>query len=354
MAVFVVLVAMFLLSLSAFAQKAEDMRTAASLDGATGLFKTWDADTLGQGETIVTFGYDVLHRDPGQLTIGRAAAGGAVGAFDRLEVFASMDVQKHVVAENIKLYRRPMDQLYYLPQPAATPLGATYFTQAAPFMDVPEATGRGDLHLGLKYNLLSEKRSDPYSFGVALFGTIPLQRNAVGLSRGLSPGDYQMGFAFLFSKTFADSIRIHMNYGVNFSTAPRLSNVTLADYSNEFIYRGGIELPVNKAVRVISEVNGIKYFGTKSLVLNPGNPLSTPAIPVIMQLGLNPISPIDLIFGMRVYPRKYVSVGGGYQLSLRHTSAIAGVTPAGIIPAAYSGFVVEGTLNMQGLGIGSK
>jgi len=334
---------MLLFSLSTFAQQVQKRWTAPSLDATTGLFKTWDADTLGQGETNLTVGYDLLHRDPGQLTIGRAPAGIAGAITDRFEIFGAMDVQKHIVAENIKLYRRPMDQLYYLPQPAATPLGATYFTQAAPFIDVPEATGRGDLHVGLKFNVLSEKRSDPFSFGVAAFGTIPLQRNAVGLSKGLSPGDYQMGFAFLMSKTVGDYVRLHMNYGVNFTTAPRLSNVTLADYSNEFFYKGGIELPVYRAVRVISEVNGIKYFGTKSLVLNPGNPLSTPAIPVIMQLGLNPTSPIDLIFGMRVYPSEQFSLGGGYQLSLRHLSEKAGKTPAGIIPAAYNGFVAQGT-----------
>jgi hypothetical protein len=147
------IVGMLLFSFFSFGQQETKKRwNAASLDGTSGLFKTWDADSLRQGETNWSFGYDQFRRDPGQLRIGRATAGIAVGLLDRLEMFGSMDVQKHVTADNIRVYRRAAGQL---PLRTMTPTGLSYFSQSAPFMDVPVSTGRGDVRLGLKYNVLS-------------------------------------------------------------------------------------------------------------------------------------------------------------------------------------------------------
>jgi hypothetical protein len=320
-----VLAAMLLFSLSTFAQQqAKNNWTAASFDGTAGLFKTWDAETLKPYESSYSFGYDLFHREPGQLTIGRVPVGVAFGAMNRLEVFASMDVQKHIVADNIAFYRRAPDQL---PIPATTPLGSRYFSQAAPFIDVPSATGRGDVHLGVKYNILSEGRDDSFSLGLAGFGTLPGQKSRTGVSRGLSAGAYQGGFAMLLSKTVADYARLHLNYGANFASNPEDGSVELANLSHEFIYRAGVELSAYKAVHVISEVNGIKYFGSRTI-------------------GLNPKSPIDLILGLRVYPREWLTLGGGYQVSLRKVHDIAGSSPLGILRSAFNGFVVQGTVAM--------
>ena len=314
-----VLAALLLFSFSGFAQQETKKKwTAASLDGTTGLFKAWDAETLRQGEWNLTFGYDMLHRDPGKLTIGRAPAGGAWGILDRLEVFGAMDYQKHIKARSV-LYKRRLtpDQL---PIPAATPYGATYFSQAAPFIEVPTSTGRGDLHLGLKYNLVSERRGDPFSMAVAGTFAFPGQKKATGLARGLSTGGYQGGFGFLLSKTAMDRFRFHLNYGANFYSDPAIDGVVLARLQNEFFYRGGVEVPVYGAVRLIGELSGIKYFGTKTS-------------------GLNPKSPIDIILGMRVYPAEWVSLGAGYQMTLHHVEENRNKA---IFPAGYNGFVVQG------------
>jgi outer membrane protein OmpA-like peptidoglycan-associated protein len=318
-----VLAVMLVFSLFGFAQdETKKMTTAASLDGTTGLFKTWDAENLRQGETNWTFGYDQLHRDPGKLTIGRAPAGAAVGIFDRFEFFGSMDVERHIKARDIATYRRPTATPGFKPLQAATPTLKTYFSQAAPFIDVPVATGRGDYHLGIKFNILSERRGNALSLGLAGFSTIPGQTSEVGLSRGLSSGAYQGGFALLLSKTAAKFIRFHANFGSNFSTNPDSAGVELADLSNELIYRAGFELPVQKSARLIVEMNGIKYYGDSSA-------------------GLNPKSPIDLIFGLRIFPREWFSLGAGYQLTLNH---IAEDLAARAFPSGHNGFVFQGTV----------
>jgi outer membrane protein OmpA-like peptidoglycan-associated protein len=316
-----VLAMVLLFSLLSFAQEeTKKIATAASLDGTTGLFKTWDAETLRRGESNFTFGYDMLHRDPGKLTIGRAPAGVAIGIVDRLEFFEWMDVERHIVARDIATYRRPTGLPGSLPIPAMTPTLKTYFGQAAPFIDVPRATGRGDSHMGLKFNILSERRGNPLSLAIAGFGGLPGQRSTVGLSRGLSSGAYQGGFAVLLSKTAAKFIRFHANLGSNFYSNPDVSGIDLADLSNEFIYRAGLEMPVKKSVRFIAELNGVKYYGNSTV-------------------GLNPKSPVDLIFGLRVFPRDWFTLGAGYQLTLNH---VAEDLTTRAYPAGHNGFVVQG------------
>jgi outer membrane protein OmpA-like peptidoglycan-associated protein len=317
------LAAVILFSFCGFAQQTTKKRwKAASLDGTTGLFKAWDAETLRQGETNFTFGWDQFHRDPGQLRIGRLPVGAAVGILDHFELFGSMDVQRNIKADNIQFYRLLPGQL---PIPAQSPSGVQYFSQAAPFVDVPDATGRSDVHLGVKVNFLSERLGKPVSLGLAGFATFPGQKTATGLNRGLSSGAYQAGFAFLVSKTAADMIRLHINIGGNFYSDPEVSNVVLANLNNEFIYRFGAEIPAYKNVRGIAELNGTKYYGE-------GTP------------GINPSSPVELIFGMRVYPREWISLGGGYQLTLNNDDNNRLI---GALGTGTNGFVVQGTLGTR-------
>ena len=288
---------------------------AASLDGTTGLFKTWDAETLRKGELNLTFGYDLFTRDPGEIHVGNATAGGAFGILDRLEVFGSMDVQRHVTAENIPIYRVLPGKL---PKPAQTPINFYQsFTQVAPFIDVPRANGRGDVHLGLKFNILGENRGNPLSLAIAGFTTLPGQENTTGLDRGLSSGAYQGGFALLFSKTAANIIRFHANLGTNFYSDPKVGNVTIAKLANEFIYRTGFEALPYKRVRIIVEAIGTTYYGDYTA-------------------GLNTKGDLDAIFGLRVFPKEWISLGAGYQPSFRQQGK-----------AAYNGFVVQGTIGTR-------
>ena len=63
-------IVILLLSISGFAQQDKNQKktfTSASLDGATGLFRTWDAETLRRGEFNFSLGYNYFNRDPGRL-----------------------------------------------------------------------------------------------------------------------------------------------------------------------------------------------------------------------------------------------------------------------------------------------
>src|SRR5262249_11519060 len=141
----VILVALAL-AVPGLAQQGQKKKsTAPSLDGTSGLFRTWDAETLRASELNFTIGWNHLNRDPGELIIKTLPAGFAVGVADRFEVFGSIDAVKRIEARSVRIYRVPPGQL---PRPATTLRGVTYFTNDAPFIDVPRATGLGDYRLG--------------------------------------------------------------------------------------------------------------------------------------------------------------------------------------------------------------
>src|SRR5262245_46818019 len=58
---------------------------AASTDGTTGLFRTWDAETLRGGEFNLAGTYNHLNRDPGELNFKTVTFSGAYGLHDRFE-----------------------------------------------------------------------------------------------------------------------------------------------------------------------------------------------------------------------------------------------------------------------------
>lgn len=314
-------IGLFLFSLPGFAQDTATSRLkAGSLDGTTGLFKTWDAENLRQGEANFTFGYDQLNRDPGQLTVGRAVVGAAVGVMDRFEVFGSWDAYRRIEADNIR-YNRPVGSQLY---PSQNPANQAYASQVAPFIDVDEGSGRGDVHLGFKLGLLSERLGSPVSVAFTGFGTIPGHRGADGLLEGLSSGAYQGGFAMLLSKTASGLVRFHANVGTNMYDDAKVSN---ADYQHEFLYRFGAEFPLTRPYRVIAELDGRNYYGKET----------TP--------GWNPNqNPVDLIVGMRFYPRDWIALGAGYQASINHVTRNASL---GVEPASPHGFVVQGAVGIR-------
>ena len=194
--------------------------------------------------------------------------------------------------------------------------GTVAFSQTAPFVDVPQATGRSDLNLGLKFNLLAERRDAPLSLALAAYGKFPGQQNATGLNRGLSNGAYSGGIALLFSKSAYESVRFHVNVGTNFVSDPEIDDVVLTGLQNEFVYRGGMEFPAFHWLRGIVEVSGVKYYGSRPPELNPR-------------------SPIDFIAGLRVFPREWMSLGAAYQATLHQYAA------------GYNGFIVQGTINRR-------
>jgi len=287
-----------------------------TLDGTAGLFKTIDAEGLRQGEFNLSFGYDYLNRDPGELNFQNLPVAFGIGLFERVELFGVLDAYRRVKADSIQYYRTLPGQL---PTLANTPFGSPLAMNDAPFVDVPKATGLGDVRFGLKINAMSERRGSPLGLSLLTFMKVPTHDSATWLNRGLGTGEISGGVGLLFSKRGGNKAQLHFNSMVNFLSDAVVNAVKIADLQNEFIYRGGAAFPAAGKWQVIAEVDGKVYFGSRTS-------------------GLNPRSPLDVIAGLRAYPREWMSVGAGYRATL---NGIDENPPLGIYAVDPHGFLVQ-------------
>jgi outer membrane protein OmpA-like peptidoglycan-associated protein len=318
-------VILLLLSVPGIAQdqKIKKTFTSASLDGATGLFRIWNAETLKKGEFNFSLGFDYTNRDPGRLIYRRAPFAVGYGVSDRLELFASWDFQKSINAPGIKPYRVVPGQQ---PSPATTLLGATYFGNVAPLMDVPRASGPGDYRFGGILNMMSERRGDKAGLAFAGFMKLPPGYADILMNRGLSNGSIETGILMLLSKRLGDAATLYANTGANFASGARSEHREIAQLQNSFLYRGGVSFPNSGKIVFMAELLGTKYFGDR------------------ISRSLNPRSPIDAILGFKIYPREWVSFGGGYQ---GHFNRIDTVLNQGVLQSGVNGFVIQVTLERR-------
>ena len=321
--VLVALIVVALLALPASAQNPQDKKLkAATLDGTTGLFKSYDADTLLQGEMNFSLGANQYNRDTNALVIRDYPVAFSIGLHDRVEFFTSWIWQRHIESDKTAYYRLMPGQA---PRPAQTLTGTTSFTQVAPFLDVPNANGMGDWQLGVKFNFLAERRGDPLSMGLAVFTRIPVADSNISMNRGLTSGANSGGAVLLLSKRAAKVAQVHFNTGVNWVSNPDWNDQKLADLQHEFIWRGGAGFPAYGRVQIIGEVSGTTYWGTRTF-------------------GANPRTAVDIIGGMRFYPTKWMTLGAGYQATINHVKEDPG---KGIYPAGYNGFVAQFTMGRR-------
>ncbi len=308
--------AILLVSFSAYAQDEREVE-AATVDGTNGLFFTKDAQTLRRGEMNFSLGLHRYNRDPGQLEFDQVPVSLAVGINERFEVYASFDAVRRVQAGNILFYRGLPGAS---PQAGQVPNGRLGFYNESPFIDTPRAESVGDLRFGGKVNFLAERQGAPASLGLAVTLKVPTSRKTNYLNRGLGNGVLELGWEFLLSKSFGRYTRFHANTGTNFVKDPKESGSQLAKLQHEWTYGGGLSIGTFDNVQFVVELDGVGFFGDKD------NPL------------VNTYSPLDLIAGIRLFPARWLSFGGGYLRSLLRPELNGTV---GLSNSTSNGYVVQ-------------
>jgi outer membrane protein OmpA-like peptidoglycan-associated protein len=273
-------------------------------------------------------GWDRYHRDPGMLRFDIVPFGFAVGLGDRVEFFGSYEVMRRLRASNIREYRVLPNAL---PVPSWSPMGAARFTNEAPFVDVPRTTAMGDLRLGAKFNLLSERHYDGFGLAGVGFVKFPLLDSVTQLNRGLGTGEWEGGWGLLFSKRAGKGAQFHINTMLNFVRDPEMSGVELAELQDEFWYRVGAAFPSlfecgrRGGAQFIAELEGKIHYGARTF-------------------GANPRDPMDLVLGVRGYPNEHVSIGVAYRASL---NKLDDNTSLGIEGRGTHGFIAQLTFGKR-------
>jgi outer membrane protein OmpA-like peptidoglycan-associated protein len=323
-------IAVLLLAGTAYAQQQEKKLRlkSASIDGTTGLFRTWDAETFRKGELDFSFAWNRYHRDPGHLRFDIIPAAFAVGLADRVEFFGSYEVMRRIRASNIREYRVLPDRP---PVPAWSPMGAARFTNEAAFVDVPRSTAMGDLRLGGKFNLLSERHYDPFGLAAVAFVKFPFLDSPTQLNRGLGTGEWESGWGLLFSKRAGNAAVFHVNTMLNWVRDPERQGLELAELQDEFWYRLGAAFPSlfecgrRRGAQFVAELDGKIHFGARTF-------------------GANPRDPLDLVLGVKAYPNEWMSIGGAYRASLNKLEDNAAL---GIDGRGTHGFIAQLTFGRR-------
>lgn len=273
--------------------------------GSTGLFSTPFADTLRAGEFSFGLNGYYVHREPGDLSFTVFPITFTVGIHDRIEFFASYEVHKRVHSGPSVIGGVPFInsiQVNSVPNPSAPqtptilPNGCltggnciTSFFNDSPFLDNGFGSGPGELYLGAKFNLLSERRGN--ALGLAFQPTLKFDLNASRgrLARGLSSGVNDAGFDFIVSKNLPKGATYTFSTGFMFNGDPGF-----VERQDSWNYGTGFEIPLGGSkVHFLGEVAGRWFIGDR-----------TPRA--------NPKSPVDVFAGLRAYPSRWITISGGY------------------------------------------
>jgi outer membrane protein OmpA-like peptidoglycan-associated protein len=322
-------IAILLLAIPGVAQQDQTSKkkfTSASLDGPTGLFKTWDAETLKAGEMNLSMGIDYTNRDPGRLIVRNFPFGFAYGANNRIELFTSFDAQRSINASGIQTYR--VAPQFSAPRPATTLKGLVGFNNTMPFIDVPRTSAVGDFRFGGIVNAISERRGAPMAISFAAYLKIPGHYGISDMNRGLTNNVTEGNILMLVSKRLGNAAALHFNIGANIVGTPKNIATQLTNLHNGVIYRGGVSFPATGKIQFIAELNGIKYIRYFDSTT----------------VGLNPKSPLDGILGFKVFPREWFSFGGGYQA---HFNRMETDLSKGILRSGVNGFVAQLTFERR-------
>lgn len=280
--------------------------------GTLGLFTVESGETLpAKGYSFSAFG-DKFSRAPGSVSVLSLGWSFAVGVADRVNLYVQMDPHRHVHIGNpsqLSLdtppFGQPFGNTFYRPVGS----GAPGYVEDFPFA-FANGGGIGELTVGIKFNLLSELRGNPFSLSLRNDFFIPTRSKFSDLlDDEVQTGvfDYNVGLAA--NKTlFNHSLVALLNWDYRFTKDPHFSllnmqtntvqpvSITLGD---QMKVGAGFLLFPERRLQIMTEYTGLIFVGDHT-------PNTT----------LGPRDPVDGVWGVRFYPAKWMAVDAGYRYML--------------------------------------
>jgi len=281
--------------------------------GTIGLFTLETADTIPKhGFAFSAFG-NKFGRMPGSVTILEIGADLSYGITDNLNVYGAFDPYGHVhVGCPGQLSLRSIPLNTCAPVAFGIPVPNTFFPTAfgsAPgyVEDYPFAAnntgGIGNITLGLKYALVSERQGAPVSFSIRndLIISTKTDVNKL-LANGTQGSPLSDMVSLALSKKWSNVITGTFNFGYMFVRAPRDSqaNILFAMPDQVRIGVGFLMFPESRFQPMV-EYSGVVFVSA------PGTPPDT---------SFGARDPIDGVWGLRMYPWKNIGIDLGYRRML--------------------------------------
>ncbi len=199
--------------------------------------------------------------------------------------------------------------------PALLPNVNPSYYPNAPFLARFSDNHTGDMWVGGKIRFTGPK--NPFGFALIPLFKIPLTRSLnTGLERGRGTGNFDYGVIAAFDGRLSKYINLSTNIGFIKKGDPRAEDMNLGplcagcgviqgfgrseralDIPNELRSGIGFDFPLTQYLQFIVEVSSTHYVGsrTPSLLKN---------------------SPVDLVGGAKIYPRRWIAISAAYQRHL--------------------------------------
>src|SRR5579864_5392902 len=281
--------------------------------GTIGLFTLETGDTLPKhGFAFSAFG-NKFGRMPGSVTILEVGADLSYGITDNLNLYAAFDPYGHVhVGCPGQLSLRSIPLNTCAPVAFGIPVPNSFFPTAlgsAPgyVEDYPFAAnntgGIGNITLGLKYAFLSERHGAPVSFSVRndLIISTKTDLNKL-LANGTQSSPLSDTVSLAVSKQWSNAVTWTFNFGYMFVRSPRDSQgQRLFSMSDQIRTGVGMLMFPESRFQPMAEYSAVIFSGA------PDSPPDT---------SFGARDPVDAVWGLRMYPWKYLAFDVGYRRML--------------------------------------
>jgi len=272
--------------------------------GTLGLF------TVETGETLPTKGFSFstyvnkFSRMPGSVTVLNVGWNFGVGIRDWLTFYAGFEPFRHVhVGSPLQLsLNTPVNFPAFPNAPIYRSLGAGLrpaYVEDYPFASRNDG-GVGEVTVGFKLRLLSERRGHPVSLSLRNDFIFPTRTTLSDLlDNGTQSGQFNYAFTLALSKTWGSFVTLTGNGGYRVTRDPRSTGQHLLEQADQVRAGAGILLFPQSRVQPMSEFTGVVFVGTAT-------PNTT--------FGVR--DPVDGVWGVRLYPWKNIALDVGYRYML--------------------------------------
>ncbi|MGB9243563.1 MAG: PKD domain-containing protein [Candidatus Acidiferrales bacterium] len=295
-----------------------------ALDGNPGLFTLETGDTLPAGAVDISIGVNKFSRMPGDITVLQTVPAFGMGFNRWFSVFFQIAADEHIHVDQpsqLSLSDATLGFPQYRNTIYRSILPGTGIAPAY-VEDFPFAShnggGVGELDLGFKIGLLSEKRGKPFSLSLRNDFFIPTASGLSDLLRNeVQYGRFNYGIGLEASKTILhNSMLLTFNWSYRFRPGEKFSTIDLLNLpgpptaptpispavlnlSDEMGVGAGMLVFPGKRFQIITEYTGLIYVRSG-----------------IQNTTFGGRDPVDTTTGIRFYPIRRIALDVGYRYSL--------------------------------------
>jgi hypothetical protein len=282
-----------------------DINPMPSTRGTIGLFTVETGEMLDSGWSFSIYG-NRFGRMPGSVVVSNYGinVGWAYRKWVNLYTVFQPEVATQVgnpsqlsldTAPNLMQFPQYQNSIYRNLGPGQSPA----YVEDFPFV-ARNDSGPGDVTVGAKFGLLSERHGAPLSLSIRNDAIIPTRYSVTTLlGNGTQTGAFADMVSVATSRNFLNLILVAANFGYEFTSNPRsggVSEVTLAD---QIHLGGGFILFPAKRLQFMSEYTGLVFTGA-----------ATP------DTTFGASNPVDGVWGVRFYILPQLAIDAGYRYML--------------------------------------